>query len=91
MSFTFAARTILELGKELISSDEVALYELIKNSVDAESPKVRIIARIVFERSALQGALDTIAGVGRDPADPPATTEEVLDSIRAAKSENVVS
>ena len=37
MSFRFAARTILELGKELISSDEVALYELIKNAIDAGS------------------------------------------------------
>ena len=42
MSFSFEARTLLELGKELISSDEVALYELIKNAVDAGSPKVEI-------------------------------------------------
>ena len=46
MSFKFAARTILELGKDLISSDEVALYELIKNSVDAGSPRIEIIANI---------------------------------------------
>ena len=39
-SFTFSARTILELGKELISSDEVALYELIKNGVDAGSKTI---------------------------------------------------
>ena len=38
MSFSFEARTLLELGKELISTDEVALYELIKNAVDAQSP-----------------------------------------------------
>lgn len=43
MSFTFEARTLLELGKELISSDDVALYELIKNSVDAKSPKVDVL------------------------------------------------
>ena len=36
---------LLELGKELISSDEVALYELIKNAVDAGSPKVEIDVR----------------------------------------------
>ena len=42
MSFSFEARTLLELGKELISTDEVALYELIKNAVDAGSPKVEI-------------------------------------------------
>ena len=42
MHFSFEARTLLELGKELISTDEVALYELIKNAVDAGSPKVEI-------------------------------------------------
>lgn len=35
MAFSVSARTILELGKELISSDEVAIYELIKNGIDA--------------------------------------------------------
>ncbi|MDH4555741.1 sensor histidine kinase [Pseudomonas sp. BN417] len=37
MSFRITARTILQLGAELISSDAVALYELIKNSIDAKS------------------------------------------------------
>jgi hypothetical protein len=37
MSFRILARTILELGAELISSDGVALYELIKNGIDAGS------------------------------------------------------
>ena len=46
MSFKFAGRTLLELGKELISSDEVALYELIKNAVDAESPQVEIAMHV---------------------------------------------
>lgn len=45
MSFSFEARTLLELGKELISTDEVALYELIKNALDAGSPKVEIDVR----------------------------------------------
>jgi signal transduction histidine kinase len=35
--FKVAARTILELGAELISSDAVAIYELVKNGVDAQS------------------------------------------------------
>jgi hypothetical protein len=33
--FRFAPRALLELGKELISTDEVAIYELIKNGIDA--------------------------------------------------------
>ncbi len=45
MSFSFEARILLELGKELISTDDVALYELIKNAVDAGSPKVEIDVR----------------------------------------------
>lgn len=89
MSFTFAARTLLELGKELISSDEVALYELIKNSVDAKSPQVRIVAHVVLDKTGLQQALDAIAGTGRDPKLPRATVAEILDLVAAAKPENV--
>lgn len=37
MAFKISARTVLELGSELISSDEVALYELVKNAIDAKS------------------------------------------------------
>lgn len=34
-SFKISARTILQLGAELISSDSIAFYELVKNAVDA--------------------------------------------------------
>lgn len=37
MPFKVAARTVLELGAELISSDAVAIYELVKNAIDAHS------------------------------------------------------
>ncbi len=33
--FKITARTVLELGSELISSDIIAFYELIKNGFDA--------------------------------------------------------
>ena len=36
--FKICARTVLELGSELISSDVIAFYELIKNAFDARSP-----------------------------------------------------
>jgi len=42
MPFKVSARTILLLGAELISSDSVAFYELIKNAFDAGSPRVDI-------------------------------------------------
>jgi signal transduction histidine kinase len=37
LAFKVAARTVLELGAELISSDAVAIYELVKNAIDAGS------------------------------------------------------
>jgi signal transduction histidine kinase len=42
MPFKVSARTILLLGAELISSDAIAFYELIKNAFDAGSPRVDI-------------------------------------------------
>ncbi|MDE0510342.1 MAG: sensor histidine kinase [Gammaproteobacteria bacterium] len=60
MGFTFSARTLLELGKELISSDEVALYELIKNSIDAGSPRVDIMVNVQFCYSDYQEARASI-------------------------------
>ncbi len=50
MAFKITARTLLELGAELISSDSIAFYELIKNPFDADSPRVEInvIVRIPY-------------------------------------------
>ena len=42
MSFRISARTILQLGAELISSDAVAFFELVKNAFDAGSPRTDI-------------------------------------------------
>lgn len=83
-SFTFSARTILELGKELISSDEVALYELIKNAVDAKSPTIRITAHIMLARKDYQRALDLLSGDVLAPDRKPASTAYVLGQIEAA-------
>lgn len=41
-NFSISARTLFHLGAELITSDEIAIYELIKNSFDAGSPRVSI-------------------------------------------------
>jgi signal transduction histidine kinase len=40
--FQVAARTLIHLGSELITSDPIAIYELIKNAIDAKSPNVNI-------------------------------------------------
>jgi signal transduction histidine kinase len=42
VAFRVMARTLLHLGAELISSDGIAFYELIKNAFDARSPRVKI-------------------------------------------------
>ncbi|MBB4388542.1 signal transduction histidine kinase [Rhizobium leguminosarum] len=52
--FTVSARTVLELGAELISSDAIALYELIKNAYDAGSNRVSIRISCVFRQSSLR-------------------------------------
>src|SRR5690242_14912894 len=51
MAFRIAARTILQLGAELISSDGVAFYELIKNAFDARTKngvRVEVVVRIPY-------------------------------------------
>ena len=62
--FKVCARTLLELGAELISSDVIAFYELIKNAFDAGSPtgaeiRFEITLRrndyLKFRRRAIQG------------------------------------
>lgn len=57
MSFTIGSRVLLELGKELISNDEVALYELIKNGVDAGSPTVEVLIRSNLSHTDYREAL----------------------------------
>ena len=57
MSFTFEARTLLELGRELISNDEVALYELVKNAIDARSPTVELRVRCRISHTDYREAL----------------------------------
>ncbi|ETR93220.1 ATP-binding protein [Acinetobacter lactucae] len=42
ITFKMAARTLRHLGAELITSEEMALNELIKNAFDANSPRVTI-------------------------------------------------
>ena len=51
--FRISARTVLELGAELISSDVIAFYELIKNAFDARSPNgAEIYFQVPLRRNA---------------------------------------
>jgi len=80
MAFKFAARTVLELGKELISSDEVAIYELIKNAVDAKSPKIEIEAQIVLRHSSYVLALEEL--------DEGISPTQVIETVRSGLMSN---
>lgn len=52
--FRVSARTILQLGGELISSDGIAFYELIKNAVDAGSKKAFIDVQMLLPLESVQ-------------------------------------
>jgi len=60
MGFRVQARTILQLGAELISSDAIAFYELIKNAFDAGAKTVRIRISCVLPHDVCNGYLDDI-------------------------------
>lgn len=77
MPFRVAARTILELGSELISSDAIALYELIKNSVDADSQWIAIHIQIVLGHSHYLEALECL----NDNLNPSIVRNQVLRSV----------
>jgi signal transduction histidine kinase len=59
--FRVHARLLSELGDELISSDGVAIYELIKNAYDANSPWARVEVRAPVSPSELAPAMEAFA------------------------------
>ncbi|MER9519366.1 ATP-binding protein [Mesorhizobium sp. M0614] len=83
MSFTFEARTLLELGKELISSDEVALYELIKNAVDAGSTRVEILVTVEITHTDFK---EIVARVEEEGHDLPEVTDYLQSCLIDASS-----
>lgn len=69
MPFKVTARTILQLGGELISSDGIAFYELIKNAFDAGSEKVlvNVVSRLPVE--TIESALVDLKNIDPDEDD----------------------
>lgn len=51
MGITVKARVLLELGAELISSDQIAIYELVKNSLDARATRIDVDVHVTLQRS----------------------------------------
>lgn len=98
--FKICARTVLELGAELISSDVIAFYELAKNAFDAKSPDgAEIRFEIVLRRNQYlklkerlrdrEADLDSAKSEierGLDPSAPGEALERSRSRIRAART-----
>jgi signal transduction histidine kinase len=80
--FTVAARTILELGAELISSDAIALYELIKNAYDAGSKRAVVQVANVFRHSSLRNQLARIDAAREALARPEDDEDEEAEPVK---------
>ncbi len=83
MPVEFKARVLLELGAELISSDAVALYELIKNAIDAKSPSVEVFFSIVLQHSAYLDLLSELDRTASDPFSAEAFSEVVISRLES--------
>lgn len=88
MAFEFKARVLLELGAELISSDAVALFELVKNSLDAKSPEITIDVTVAMQHSVYSQFLELLedytnqeGASGASDFDADIFNEAVLDAL----------
>jgi len=78
LNFRVSARTILHLGSELISSDGVAFYELIKNSIDAKAMSVTVD---VFYRLEYAIYSEILRELGEDRDTPEILRERYIRSL----------
>src|ERR1700693_1060754 len=71
MPFRISARTLLALGAELISSDDVAIYELVKNAIGAKSQNgVEIHIHVARSQSSFAQSMQEMQNVN-----PPSLSE----------------
>jgi signal transduction histidine kinase len=83
MGFRVQARTIVQLGAELISSDSVAFYELIKNAFDAGAMSVRIRITSVIQHEVCNRLLTDIESLLKSPKSASSTiAKKVLEFQR---------
>ena len=66
IGFTFAGRTIDYFGSKAITSDNTALFELIKNSRDANASKVTVDFQDIGTKNARIEVYDNGDGMSRD-------------------------
>lgn len=72
----------MELGAELISTDAIALYELIKNSYDAGSKRATLDIHTVLKFSELRNFRQRLAAARRLVQDGEGDEEELLERLR---------
>jgi signal transduction histidine kinase len=82
MSFRVTARTILQLGAELISSDAVAFYELIKNAFDAGSPRAEISVVCRISHDSIVVLREMIADAEEESEEGDAIPSNVINDIK---------
>ncbi|MBI2261926.1 MAG: sensor histidine kinase [Caulobacterales bacterium] len=83
MAFKVAARTVLELGAELITSDAVAIYELVKNAIDARSDSgVTIEFCVLLKHADYIDAIRRLQASTRE--DPDADEAAVVNEVRTS-------
>lgn len=86
--FRITARTVLELGSELISSDIIAFYELIKNGFDARTRDgVEVRFDIVLPKAIGQRLARTATRTAETPAAIEALRQSIEDEILDSASE----
>ncbi len=83
--FRITARTVLELGSELISSDIIAFYELIKNGFDARTKTgVEVKFDIVIPKHAVSTLIRLISRGGEIAVLKASVEAEILESASEA-------
>jgi len=86
MKFRFAARVIAQLGAELISSDDIAVYELIKNAFDAGSNRVKLEITYLVSVSEVARIQNSVRKLFKDKAKLPAIRKAVAGEVQNLSS-----
>lgn len=82
MAIRFKARVLLELGAELISSDPIALYELVKNSLDATASRVEVRVTVVLGRTEYLRVRSLLSQRQDRPIKNGSTAKPTFDEVR---------
>lgn len=79
MKFKITARVISQLGAELISSDEIAIYELVKNGFDAGSQIVEVSISYKVATSFVRDLQELVTERTADEGEENVTPEFIQD------------